>query len=319
MQQPAQPPVVDPAVVGDRLEVVDAGLQQRLDQHRRDPAQPEAADRERRPGRDVGDRLGGRARSPCPCPDPRRDPWRRQRLPVHLTPISRPVDPPVPYRSLDGHPRRRDRSRRRAAASSRRAASRPAPPPRRWPATPDSPGRPSTDCSARCSAEGLVERDPRRRPVAARSRALPARHRRRLPLRRDLLRGARRTPAGRGHRRERLLLGPARRRDGLPAARGRQLPDPLPRAARGHPLPARRRLGRPRDPRLPARRRGGRPTSPATTSPQRTAPRTHRAAPRPDPHHPRAAGTPSTPACSSRAAGAWAPRSSTPRSVRSGR
>ena len=52
-------PVVDAAVVRDRLEVVGARLEQRVDQHRRDAAQPEAADRERRAVRDVGDRLGG--------------------------------------------------------------------------------------------------------------------------------------------------------------------------------------------------------------------------------------------------------------------
>ena len=42
------------------------GLQQRVDQHRRDAAQPEPAHRQRRAVRDVGDRLGRRLPPPCP-------------------------------------------------------------------------------------------------------------------------------------------------------------------------------------------------------------------------------------------------------------
>ena len=57
-EQPAQAPVVDAAVVRDRLEVGRPGLQDRLDQHRRDPAQPESTHRQRRAVGDVGDRLG---------------------------------------------------------------------------------------------------------------------------------------------------------------------------------------------------------------------------------------------------------------------
>ena len=58
-QQPPEAPVVDAAVVRHRLQVVGALLQQRVDQHRRDAAQPEAADRERRAAGDVGHGLGG--------------------------------------------------------------------------------------------------------------------------------------------------------------------------------------------------------------------------------------------------------------------
>ena len=58
-QQHAQAPLVDAAVVRHRLELVGALLEQRVDEHRRDAAQPEAADRDRRAARDVGDGLGG--------------------------------------------------------------------------------------------------------------------------------------------------------------------------------------------------------------------------------------------------------------------
>ena len=65
-QQPTQPPVVDAAVVRHRLEVVGALLEQRLDQHRRDAAQPEPADRQRR--RRWRCRRPPRPHSPPPCP-----------------------------------------------------------------------------------------------------------------------------------------------------------------------------------------------------------------------------------------------------------
>src|SRR5690606_36972538 len=58
-EQLAQAPVGDAAVVGNCLDLVDAGLEQRVDQHRRDAAESEAADREGRTALDVGDRLGG--------------------------------------------------------------------------------------------------------------------------------------------------------------------------------------------------------------------------------------------------------------------
>ena len=59
-QQP-EPPVVDAAVVRDHLELVGALLEQRVDQHRRDAAQPEAADRQTR------------TRSRCRRPPPPRE------------------------------------------------------------------------------------------------------------------------------------------------------------------------------------------------------------------------------------------------------
>ena len=53
----SQPPVVDATVVGDRLEIGHSRVEQRLDQHARDAAQPKPSDRQRRTVRDVGDRL----------------------------------------------------------------------------------------------------------------------------------------------------------------------------------------------------------------------------------------------------------------------
>ena len=60
-QQPPEAPVVDAAVVGDRLQVARALRQQGVDQHRRDAAQAEAADREGRSRADVLHRSGGAA------------------------------------------------------------------------------------------------------------------------------------------------------------------------------------------------------------------------------------------------------------------
>ena len=54
-EQEPEPPVVHARVVGDDLKVARPGLEHRLDQHRRNAAQPEAADRERGAVRDVGD------------------------------------------------------------------------------------------------------------------------------------------------------------------------------------------------------------------------------------------------------------------------
>ena len=50
--------VIDAAVVGDHGQLGGAALSQRPDQVLRDPAEPEAAHRDRRSVRNVGDRVG---------------------------------------------------------------------------------------------------------------------------------------------------------------------------------------------------------------------------------------------------------------------
>ena len=60
-------------------------------------------------------------------------------------------------------------------------------------------------------------------------------------------------PARRGDRRERVLLHPPRRRNGVPAPGGGQLPGPVLRAARGSAVSARRRIRRHRHHGVPAR------------------------------------------------------------------
>ena len=67
LQQHPQAPPVDPAVVREHLQVAGAGLVQRRDQHARDAAQTEAADREARAVGHVGHGLLRRWGPPCPC------------------------------------------------------------------------------------------------------------------------------------------------------------------------------------------------------------------------------------------------------------
>src|SRR6478735_7272549 len=59
-QQDPETPVVDAAVVRDRLEVADARVVDRTDEHTGDAAEPETTDRQRHP---VGDALDGRGRA----------------------------------------------------------------------------------------------------------------------------------------------------------------------------------------------------------------------------------------------------------------
>jgi hypothetical protein len=54
----AEPPLVHTTVVRHRLQLPGALLEQRVDQHDRDAAEPEATDRDRRAVGDVGHRLG---------------------------------------------------------------------------------------------------------------------------------------------------------------------------------------------------------------------------------------------------------------------
>ena len=60
VEQHAQSPPVHAAVVRDRDEIGGALFEQRLDQVVRDAAEAEAADRQRRPAGNVGDRVGAR-------------------------------------------------------------------------------------------------------------------------------------------------------------------------------------------------------------------------------------------------------------------
>ena len=68
-QQDAEPPVVDAAVVRDGLEVAHPRIVQGGDQHARDAAEPEPADREGGPVDDPVDGLSTQRRRLCPCVD----------------------------------------------------------------------------------------------------------------------------------------------------------------------------------------------------------------------------------------------------------
>ena len=174
-------------------------------------------------------------------------------------------------------------------------------------------------------ADRPAPRGPRRsgradRAMDAGTRAVPDGHGRGIPLRHHLDRPRHRALARGADRGERVPLGAPRRRDRVPAAGGGELSDPLVRAVGGRAVPARRGLGGAGDPRVPAAPRCGRLLRAASRAAASAgARRTASSGCAPGCARRRRAATRSTPGSSSRAATASAPRSSRARGIRSGR